>query len=98
MQPKFDQYHEGYGAELQCPGCGNSDLHHVRIEIFDRSEDEPKGLHVFVGAGGVSVDANLQGNPSARRHGAIVHFECEHCDTKSKLTIAQHKGKTFVDF
>ncbi len=97
MQPTFDQYHESVGAELECPGCGNNDLHHECIEVFDRSEDEPKGLHVTVNGGSVNVDTDLKGNPSARRHGLAIHFSCEHCKAKPVLTIAQHKGKTYVD-
>jgi hypothetical protein len=50
-----------------------------------------------VGAGKASIDTNLAGNPSIRRHGLSVHLQCENCSKVSVLTIAQHKGETFVD-
>lgn len=97
MQPKFDQYHEGYGAELICPACGGNYLHHERVEVFDRGEDQEQGLHVSVNDAEVSIDTSLAGNPSARRHGLSIHFSCENCDAKPVLHVAQHKGNTFVD-
>lgn len=97
MQPTFDQYFEGYGAELLCPSCGNNYLHHDRVEVFERSEDETQGLHVSVSEGKATLDNALSGNPSARRHGLSIHFWCEGCSTRSVLNIAQHKGNTFID-
>lgn len=93
MQPTFEQYHEGLGAELECPACKGNYLHHHRVEIFDRREDQPDGLHVVVTTD-VRVDTDITGNPSKRRHALKVFFECEQCDAKPVLIVSQHKGQT----
>lgn len=98
MQPSFDNYHEGFGAELECPGCKGSNLHHETVQVFECGEDATTGIHAVVGEGRVTVDNSLAGNPSKRRHGLFIQFSCEHCDAKPVLTIAQHKGSTYVDF
>lgn len=39
------------------------------------------------------------GNPSSRRHGIAIHFECEICHADPlSLTIAQHKGETYLEW
>lgn len=98
MEPTFEQYIEDFGALLECPACGGNHLHHEKIEVFDRAEDEIMGLHVVVGDGKFVVDRNLAGNPSKRRHGISIRFNCEQCSATPVLTIAQHKGNTWVDF
>jgi hypothetical protein len=35
----------GYDAALECPNCGGLNLHQVKIEVFDRSEDH-LGAHI----------------------------------------------------
>lgn len=97
MQPEFEQYHEGIGAELVCPGCGSNYLHHGKVEIFDRSEDQSDGLHVVVGDQDVRIDKVMTGNPSTRRHGLKIHMDCEQCKCEPVLIIYQHKGQTYVD-
>jgi hypothetical protein len=98
MKLQFESYQEGFGGELKCPSCGYNYLHHEKVEIFERGEDEEKGLHVKVENGMVTTDTNLSGNPSARRHGLTIHFWCEGCKAKPVLSISQHKGNTLVDF
>jgi len=98
MQPTFEQYIEDFGALLECPSCGGNHLHHEKVEIFERAEDRDNGIHISVADGAATVDASLKGNPSSRRHGLSIHFTCEHCPAISILTIAQHKGNTWVDF
>jgi len=97
MKLQFDNYEDGWGAELLCPSCGFNYLHHGRVEIFDRSEDASSDVHVVVDEGKAIVDTSLDGNPSSRRHGLAVHFWCEGCKATPVLTIAQHKGNTVVD-
>jgi hypothetical protein len=97
MELQFESYQEGFGGELQCPACGFNYLHHEKVEIFERNEDEEKGLHVTVENGVVTTDMNLSGNPSARRHGLTIQFWCEGCEAKPVLSISQHKGNTWVD-
>lgn len=97
MELKFDNYDERWGAELLCPNCGFNYLHHDRVEVFERSEDAPQGVHVIVNDGRATVDSSLAGNPSSRRHGLAIHFWCEGCKATPLLTIAQHKGVTHVN-
>jgi hypothetical protein len=97
MIPTFDQYHEGFGAELVCPSCKGNYLHHEKVEVFDRHEDQTEGLHVVVGAQDVHIDKDIKGNPSARRHGLKIYFSCENCKALPVLSIAQHKGQTYID-
>lgn len=98
MKPEFESYEEGFGGELKCPSCGFNYLHHDKVEIFERGEDAENGLHVTVVDGEVQTNTTLEGNPSSRRHGLLVHFWCEGCKAKPVLSISQHKGNTWVDF
>ena len=97
MKLQFESYEDGYGSELKCPSCGFNYLNHQRVEVFERSEDEEKGLHVSVENKNVTTDTNLSDNPSSRRHGLKIHFSCEGCEAKPVLSISQHKGNTWVD-
>lgn len=81
-----------------CPSCGLQYLHHERVEVFEREEDEVDGLHVTVKADSVSVDRLLTGNPSNRRNGIKIHFRCETCTATPILSISQHKGATYMTF
>jgi len=83
---------------ILCPNCGYDCIHQGKIEIFDRNEDEKKGLHVVVENKEANISTNLDGNPSSRRQGLKIHFECETCDAKPILCIEQHKGNTFIYF
>lgn len=98
MQPIFEQYSKGYRAELVCPLCGKSYLHHYRVDVFERAEDQIKDIHVSVHQGKATFDNNLADNPSVRRHGVSVYFHCEGCSANSVLNLVQHKGSTLVDF
>lgn len=98
MEPRFEQYIEGFGSLLECPACHGNNLHHGKIEVFERVEDEKTGLHVSVNNGELMEDKDLNGNPSSRRNGLVVHFKCEQCSAEPVLAIAQHKGNTWVDF
>ncbi len=43
------------------------------------------------------TDNNNSRNPSDRRQGMIIRFECENCGPNGiELCIAQHKGNTIV--
>lgn len=97
MELTLNSYQENVGAEILCPSCGGKYLRHERIELFEREEDRGQGLHVSVAEGKALIDTNLAGNPSERRHGLSIHFACELCPAKPVLTIAQHKGTTFLN-
>jgi hypothetical protein len=98
MALTLGDYLEGSGALLECPACGGDYLNHVKIEIFEREEDANTGIHVSVTNDQITTDKDLVGNPSKRRHGLYICFKCEHCSATPVLTIAQHKGNTWVDF
>ena len=42
------------------------------------------------------IDSKRSGNPSLRRHGLAICFECEFCGRTIELTIAQHKGQSLL--
>jgi DNA-directed RNA polymerase subunit RPC12/RpoP len=85
---------------LRCPRCGGDYLHQGRVEVFHRpAEDAPYR--------GVTVDRGLPiadlsaANPSERRQGLLIFFQCEYCDLESwdlPLALYQHKGRTFVEW
>lgn len=98
VEPEFDNYQFGWGAELLCPNCSFNYLHHDRVEVYERGEDEAHCVHVTVAGRGVTVDSFLSDNPSPRRHGLAIHSWCEGCQVKPVFTVSQHKGNTVVDF
>lgn len=83
---------------LICPSCGEPFVSHRMIEVFEREEDDAKGLHVTIGHNTFMTDTDLAGNPSPRRNGFRIVFECEMCWSEHELVICQHKGRTFVEF
>ena len=95
---KLEEFKNGFSEPLECPHCGCEYLHHVKIEVFNRQEDEIKGLHVCVDRAGLTMDTELLGNPSPRRDGLRIHFSCEQCHSHPQLEIFQPKGCTFVNF
>jgi hypothetical protein len=97
MLLSFEEHDKDAGSLLQCPACRGNCLRHSRVEVFEREEDSKSGLHVSVADSCISVDASLKGNPSERRHGLLIHFDCENCDSKAVLSVAQHKGNTWVN-
>src|ERR1043165_6457070 len=84
----------GYGPQFVCAGCGEQYLHHMRVEVFSRPEDAKTGVHLTFDHGDdeARIDSDLTGNPSSRRTGIKIYFECETCPTISVLKISQHKG------
>lgn len=91
MTLKFD------GKYLCCPHCGENYLHHDKIAVFSRNEDDEHTLRTVVGGNQTStsvVHSSHSGNPSSRRDGLIIGFWCEICGGLSDLLIAQHKGCT----
>ena len=87
------------GNLLLCPKCGFNYLHHGAVEVFVRDgEDSDIGTRVKVDGHAVTFGRNLRGNPSSRRDGLTVDFQCEECRCMSVLSIVQHKGQTFVEW
>lgn len=90
----------GYSANgwLACPNCGYDNLYHMAVEIFERDEDEPRGIHVVVQGPRVLVDREIKKNPSRRRQGLLVSFFCEQCSATPTLALIQHKGNTYLEW
>ena len=87
-------------TNLLCPACQGSYLHHGTVIVYDRaSEDAPSYAIVVDREGALLTEgAEATRNPSSRRHGVAIRFECENCDTVSELTLAQHKGCTHLEW
>lgn len=87
----------GFGV-LRCPNCDGDYLHQVKVDAFWRKEDAATGIHEESGFGQpVHADVSMNGNPSPRRQGLLIHFYCELCDAPDlDLAIYQHKGHTFI--
>lgn len=95
--PFFNVLGDTYNS-LCCPSCEQPNLHHGKIEIFNRHcEDDTRGEHISVDEGEMTLNKNMKGNPSSRRNGIRIWFDCEHCVNRCALTIAQHKGNTFLN-
>ena len=84
-------------GHLLCPACGGDNLHHYRIEVFDRDDDDVNGQHVVVEGRKTIIDKDMANNPSSRRDGLRIFFWCEGCRAKSTLEVYQHKGVTFTE-
>jgi hypothetical protein len=88
----------GSVMDLACPQCGSEYLHHTGAVFFNRGEDADSVVKIVVegATSTTSVDAGAD-NPSSRRHGMFIKFDCEQCSTPGdvlQLNIAQHKGST----
>lgn len=89
---------------LKCPVCGSQCIHHFRVEIFDRREDENYGTLTIVDNAppenikNLKLGTTLKDNPSPRRHGMKIYFSCEECPQILILDIIQHKGSTYIEW
>lgn len=88
-----------FTAVLKCPRCSGEFMHQGRVTVFDRSEDAEYTAVTTVDCGLSATHLLPSGetdNPSSRRQGMSIAFECELCEGGIELTIAQHKGHTHV--
>jgi len=88
---------------LLCPVCGGNNLHHVGVEVFWRKdEDAESGFHLCSGdSQPVLITTDQLSNPSTRRDGLKIRFECEcgcHKTHGITLLIRQHKGTTYLEW
>ena len=89
-------------STLLCANCGSINLHHIKVNIFNRTEDAEEGVQLEIAtprnkAAQINVSTDLTGNPSGRRDGLSVSFMCENCPEKTTLSIYQHKGSTYLE-
>jgi hypothetical protein len=106
--PRIGIYRElhlswGYGdMTLACPCCDSLNLHQRSYEVFTGGEDSAySGLAIAIGPPDLAVSIASEKktklkNPSARRDGIRIWFDCEGCDYHSALAIVQHKGDTYL--
>jgi len=92
MTVQFD-----YDKPLACPNCGTCNLHHSKIDIFNRQQDAGDGLHLHIEKLSMAIDTEVENNPSERHDGLTIEFWCEGCDTKPVFALWQHKGRTYTD-
>jgi hypothetical protein len=90
-----------YG-QLDCPCGGGGNLHHDNVTIFACGED-PNTTTVIAQDGRTAQVSDFPSqdtcNPSPRRHGMLIEFDCEQCpDKKMQLAIFQHKGHTYMEW
>jgi hypothetical protein len=88
-------------GSLCCPDCGNLYLHHSYIVAFHRDggEDAPRTVETRVDGRRANcriMPSAASDNPSPRRDGIVIGFQCEDCVTRLELTLAQHKGQTSI--
>lgn len=84
--------------ELTCPHCMSDYLHQISVNVYEKKEDETDPLRICISEGEVIIVKDNEGNPSPRRDGLCIIFECEGCDNLSKLNIFQHKGCTYIQW
>ena len=93
-------------GQLICPGCNGEWIHQRNTTVFAREEgDDLTTVLTQNGTDGqiVKFPSGDTCNPSPRRQGIIVEFECENCHYDSplpqfRLAIIQHKGNTYVEW
>jgi len=95
---------------LRCPQCSGDRLHHGRVTVFHRIEDDEMITQTVVTGTSATVEAvpdSRTTNPSSRRDGIEIEFQCELCHWEKSsdpanqrmfLRIAQHKGKTLLEW
>ena len=96
---------------LLCPQCNGNNLHQRTVTVFNRDEDGKNTQVTCVqkddDASTVLITDETTSNPSPRRHGMLIDFECEHCYEEREgdyifdklvLAIYQHKGITLMEW
>jgi hypothetical protein len=98
MPIEIGELHLKNQLELCCPRCGHPMLHHDRVTIYQRQEEDGPATQIRVGAGGrINAGPSESGNPSSRRGGIAIRFWCE-MGCIFELTIEQHKGSSIIDW
>lgn len=89
-------------SALRCPRCNGEYLHHIGLIYYDRATQDAPSSAVYIAGGKVTIAAHddTSSNPSSRRDGLSIRFQCELCqgigEDRLELIIAQHKGITEI--
>lgn len=89
---------------LLCPNCLSGNTNQITADTYMRDEDKSEGiaakctlyLHKCEVVRYLFGRRAVIGNPSSRRHGTQMIFECEDCPAYFALNVAQHKGATLI--
>ena len=94
-----ENYDNDTRAILKCI-CGGINLHQDRVQTFWREGEDADKQNGMVSENGHNTAFMLDRskNPSTRRDGMLVRFECENCDAQPELAIYQHKGTTYLEW
>lgn len=91
-----------YEVSVGCAHCSGGMLHQEQVEIY-RVEDEDSPVQKRVvcdRSNNVLIDKNAprshSRNPSPRRDGVRIVFNCENCGGFTNLLIFQHKGRELL--
>ena len=91
-----------------CPHCGFDSMHQSQVQLYCRTEGidarTKRECNVLIVTsmydGMVSQSSNAEEfdefNPSSRRQGMRVIFNCENCDNHPSWVMFQHKGATIT--
>jgi hypothetical protein len=106
----FGEHCQG-AISLCCPQCRGDRLHHGRVTVFHRIEDDEMITQTVVTGPTATVEAvpnSRTANPSSRRDGIEIEFqrrELCHREKKSDLAnqrmflrIARHRRKTLLEW
>ena len=92
---KLDDWGDG-DEVLLCPKCGFDYLHQQAIRLYSRADDaKTASVRVCQITGRIEA-AVADDNPSDRRQGLVIEFDCEGCGGIVELAVFQHKGQTLV--
>lgn len=83
---------------LQCPSCKGEYLHQVEVVAYWGGEDKGTGLKMVSSPERCFIGTSMEGNPSPRRQGLTIRFDCESCSAELLLSVVQHKGQTLIQW
>ena len=82
--------HQQGAIGLCCPKCRGDRLHHGRVTVFHRIEDDEMITQTVVTGPTATVEAvpnSRTTNPSSRRDGIEIEFQCELCHRDKSRTL-----------
>lgn len=85
-------------SPILCPKCGNDNLHHGEVQVWNRQGEDKAGKKtiVFPDGGQNTLAVEADRGFAGRRSDVRMKFNCEQCPMTSWLYIIQHKGSTLL--